>query len=82
MDSPLFQSAQTMKRKTINKTDKDSFLFPVSFFLCMASTDRKYSIHMLVCSREAWLHGKPKDSGGNIPSLEVAFSDLHSKNDH
>lgn len=30
---------------------------------CMASTDTKYSL--LVCSREAWLHGKQMDCGDN-----------------
>ncbi|KAB5564256.1 hypothetical protein DKX38_004310 [Salix brachista] len=40
------------------------------FILCMASTDRKYSLNLLVLSREAWLHGKLKDSGGNLPPLE------------
>lgn len=54
------------------------------FLFCMASTDRKYSLNificMLVCSREAWLHGKQKDSCGNMPSLEVPFSNLYSQN--
>ncbi|KAJ6962869.1 hypothetical protein NC652_001489 [Populus alba x Populus x berolinensis] len=30
----------------------------------------KYSLNLLVFSREAWLHGILKDSGGNLPSLE------------
>jgi hypothetical protein len=47
----------------------------------MASTERKYSLNVLIFSREAWLHGKPKDSGGNIPFLEVPFSNFHSQND-
>lgn len=57
----------------MNKTVKDCFLFSVLLFiLCMSSTDRKYSLNLLVLSREAWLHGKLKqDSGGNLPPLEV-----------
>lgn len=75
MSSTLSSISTKIKCKakgTINKTVKDSFLFLVLLFiLCMASTDRKYSLNLLVFSREAWLHGKLKDSDGNLPPLEV-----------
>lgn len=37
----------------------------------MAYTDSKYSLNLLFCNREAWLHVKSKDSNGNLPSHEV-----------
>ena len=64
--------------KTINKAGKRLLSFShFAFYLHGLPLIQNYSLNVLFCSREAWLHGKPKDSSGgniNLPSLEVPKS--------